>query len=248
MEKARNKLKILLMQIRKDRQVAAEELTSFARHANLDDAQFDILNVFKTPYFDHSILKGYDALWVGGASEANVLYPQKYPFIESAKKLLSRCCDIDFPVFASCFGFQLAVLALGGEVVDSFDDDFEMGTIPINIAVQGKKDLLMRDIENPFLAVSVHKQKVLKLPENCELLAETNVCVHAFKVKGKPFWAFQFHPEVDRDILVERLTIYKQKYTQNDAQLDQVLAHAVETPDANALMNKFVDRVLLGRG
>ena len=61
----RKDLKILLLQIRDDANVRKEELESFAKYSELDLAQIDVLN-------------GYHALYVGGASEANVLEPQKY--------------------------------------------------------------------------------------------------------------------------------------------------------------------------
>ena len=57
------------------------------------------------------VAPGYDALLVGGASEASVLEPENYPSVPHCINLLRHCIDVDFPVFASCFGFQLAVLA-----------------------------------------------------------------------------------------------------------------------------------------
>ena len=74
----------------------------------------------------------------------------------------------------------------------------------------------------------------------------TDACCHSFRVEGRPFWAFQFHPEVDRARLVERLTVFKAHYTEDDGELDRVLSAAGETPESNALPRKFVDRVLLG--
>jgi GMP synthase (glutamine-hydrolysing) len=96
-----------------------------------------------------------------------------------------------------------------------------------------------------FAAVAVHQERAPELPATCELLAETAACPHAFKVHEKRFWAFQFHPEVDRRILVERLTYYKDKYTDGDGHLQAVLDNALETPESNALVRKFVERVLL---
>lgn len=241
--KAKENIRILLLQIRKHEAVAAEELASFARHAGLKQSQIDILNVFKKPIFDSSVIAGYDSLWVGGASEANVLQPDKYRFIESAKALLSYCCDQSIPVFASCFGFQIAVLALSGEIIDS-DGEFELGTLPISLTKHAKLDTLFADTPDQFFAVSVHKQKAITAPPQTELLAFTNTCVHAFKVKDKPFWAFQFHPEVDRTILTERLSMYRDTYTGGSEQLEAVLKTAQETPESNLLMSKFVERVL----
>jgi GMP synthase (glutamine-hydrolysing) len=44
---------------------------------------------------------------------------------------------------------------------------------------------------------------------------------------------------------VERLTHYRDHYTEDSAHLEQVLATAQETPESNGLMRKFVDRILL---
>ena len=54
----------------------------------------------------------------------------------------------------------------------------------------------------------------------------------------------QFHPEVDYATLVERLTVFKAQYTDDDGHLDRVLAAAEETPHSNQLLQNFVDRVL----
>jgi GMP synthase (glutamine-hydrolysing) len=236
--------KVLLLQIRDQQRVRAEEFESFVAYSGLAREQIDVLNVFDTPHFGSEVLEGYDSLFVGGASEASVLEPGKYPFVGSSIRLMQHCLAIDMPVFASCFGFQLAVLALGGEIIRDASN-FEMGTIPIRLTESAAQDILFHDTPDNFRAVSVHKERAANLPEECELLAYTESCAHAFKVKDKPFWAFQFHPEVDRATLVERLTIYKAHYTDGDDHLDAVLASAVETPESNTLVRKFTERVLI---
>ena len=120
-----------------------------------------------------------------------------------------------------------------------------MGSLPISLSVAAKDDPLYNDTSDRFLAITVHQQLALREPEGCELLAYTEKCCHSFRVKGKPFWAFQFHPEVDKTTMVERLTIYKQKYTDNDQHLDKILSSAQETPESNILVQKFVERILL---
>ena len=238
-------LKILLLQIRDQQRVREEEFESFVAYSGLARDQIDILNVFDTPHFGSDVLEGYDSLFVGGASEASVLEPNRYPFVDSSIQLLQHCLQIDMPVFASCFGFQLAVLALGGEIIRD-KENFEMGTIPIRLSNAAAADVLFHDTPDNFRAVSVHKERAPSLPANCELLAYTESCTHAFRVSGKPFWAFQFHPELDRATLVERLTIYKSNYTDGDDHLDKVLSAALETPESNTLVRKFTERVLVG--
>ncbi len=240
----RGSLKVLLLQIRDGAQVRREELESFAQYSGLHPRQIDVLNVFDTPQVPADAFAGYDALFVGGASEANVLQPDQYPFVNSCLRLLSACIAQNIPVFASCFGFQLAVLALGGEIKHR-ETGFEMGTLPISVSLSATGDPLFGHLSEPFYAVSVHKQYADLLPEQCQVLAYTHQCIHAFRVFNKPFWAFQFHPEVDRRVLVERLTFYQQNYTEGADHLKQVLDAAVETPLSNALLARFVDRVLL---
>ena len=85
----------------------------------------------------------------------------------------------------------------------------------------------------------------MELPAGLDLLAYTSDCLHSFKLRNKPLWAFQFHPEVDRSTVFQRLAIYKEKYTENEAQFQEVLDSLVETPESHNLMLNFVDRVLL---
>jgi GMP synthase (glutamine-hydrolysing) len=242
--KERSDLRILLLQIRETEKVRQEELESFARYSKLDLKQFDVLNVFDQPDFDTNVAQGYDALFVGGASEANVLEPETYTFVANAERLLLQCIEDEMPVFASCFGFQLAAQALGREILDD-RDVYEMGTLPISLTEHAKSDVIFQGVPDGFLAVSVHQQKAMSPPEGCIELAKTDICCHAFKVIDKPFWAFQFHPEVDLEILIERLTYYKEKYTDDDGHLAEVLETAQATPESNHLIGKFVDRVLL---
>ena len=240
----RDELRILLLQIREQPRVRVEEHASFARYAGLDLEQIDILNVFDRPVFPADVSRGYDALFIGGASEASVLEPERYAFLESSCALIREVVATGQPCFASCFGHQLAVIALGGEVVRD-EATFEMGTLPISLTEEGRADVLFRDTPDGFLAVSVHRERATGLPKGCVELARTDACLHSFRVQGKPFWTFQFHPEVDRATLVERLTVFKDKYTKGDDELAAVLSSARETPESNVLMRKFVDRVLL---
>lgn len=220
-----------------------EEYESFCAYSGLAPAELDTLDAFARPVFGPEVLEGYDALFVGGASEASVLEPETYPFVPASIALMQHCIARDFPVFASCFGFQLAVLALQGTIIRD-ERDFEMGTIPISLTEAAAADPLFRDVPDGFHAVAVHRERSVHCPAGAVMLGFTPSCCHAFRVPERRFWAFQFHPEVDRPRLVERLTIYKAKYTDGDAHLDQVLTSAVDTPQANDLVRKFVDRVL----
>ena len=119
-----------------------------------------------------------------------------------------------------------------------------MGSLPISLRPAAADDLLFHDVTDGFHAIAVHRERSVQCPPGATELAYTASCCHAFKVENRRFWACQFHPEVDRATLISRLTIYKQSYTEGDSHLDKVLSSSVETPESNALMRKFVERVL----
>ena len=106
---------------------------------------------------------------------------------------------------------------------------------------------MFEGIDKEFFAVSVHRQYSSDVPICLEVLAYTDQCIHSFKHKEAPLWAFQFHPEVDRETLVKRLTIFSEKYTENKAHLKKVLDSAAETPESNYLVQNFVNNVLQQR-
>ncbi|MFT5720773.1 MAG: GMP synthase (glutamine-hydrolyzing) [Motiliproteus sp.] len=241
----RSELRILLLQIRNDTATRHEELHSFARFSGLPVSQFQVLNLFDTRVFGTEVVQGFDALYVGGSSEASVMDAANYPFVGPAQALLRHCIAIRLPVFASCFGHQLAAQALGVEIIRDAQQ-FEMGTLPISLTNEARSDPLYRDVPDGFMAVSVHRERASAVPQGCTALAYTDACNHAFKVDTAPFWTTQFHPEVSKAILVKRLTIFKDQYTDGDDHLQQVLDNAVETPESNGLLRKFVDRVLMG--
>ena len=233
------RLSVLLVQIRDHGAMRDEEVESFLRYGGLEAHQLEILNVFDTPEFEPTVADRFDVVLVGGASEASVLEPDTYPFVPHIIALLRRCIETNRPVFASCFGFQAAVLGLGGRIVRE-ETDFEMGTIPMSLSPEAKDDPLFSGVSDGFLAVSCHKESTFETPGNCIALARSPRCLHAFRVREKPFWAFQFHPELDRDCFVQRLGVFRAKYTDSDAAYEDVASQFKETPESNALLATFI--------
>ncbi len=153
----------------------------------------------------------------------------------------------EIPVFASCFGFQAAVEALGGKVIVD-KANMEIGTFPLTLTEAAADDLLLHDVPDGFWAVSGHKERAIRLPENAVLLASSERCpYHAFRIEGKPFYGFQFHPEVDPPDLTARITRYQSRYLDSPDLLSDILKDLHDTTIANQLIEKFVDRILLGK-
>ncbi|WP_367608259.1 type 1 glutamine amidotransferase [Legionella sp. W05-934-2] len=244
--KERHQLKILLLQIREDEETMLEEFYEFVQYSHLHEDQFTKLNTFKTKHFLPSVMDDYDALFVGGSSDASVLKEEDYRFVPDCKKLIRHCYKNNIPVLASCFGFQIAVEELGGKVILD-KENMEMGIYPINMHPEAKSDPLLHDYPECFLAVSGHKERAHRIPSDCIHLASSALCpYHIIKFINKPFYCFQFHPEVDRKDLITRITRYQRHYLSDDSELQRIINQSVDdTPFANKIIKDFVDRIVL---
>lgn len=97
------------------------------------------------------------------------------------------------PVLGICYGMQIIAGSLGG-IVDSARKK-EFGATQLQLLK--KEDSLFSDIPVNSEVWMSHKDEVLKVPEKCIVLAQTENCkIAAIKHKDKPVWGVQFHPEV----------------------------------------------------
>jgi GMP synthase (glutamine-hydrolysing) len=240
-------LNILLLQLRHDHDTLTEEHEAFAEYSGLRKEQIDTVNLFVTPSFDPYIVEQYDALFVGGSSDEGdaLIVPDKPVFALNTIHTLRHAYEIGTPVFASCFGFQAAVVAFGGEIIHD-KSRAELGTYDIRLTEEARDDVLLHDTPNPFHAVSVHEKLAAWLPEGAVTLAETDLCHHhAFTFPGKPFYAFQFHPEIDLEELERRLGRYKERYLESEEAFRALIDTAQDTSYANILLGKFIERIVL---
>jgi GMP synthase (glutamine-hydrolysing) len=119
---------------------------------------------------------------------------EKAPRVDIEKLLETK------PVLAVCYGAQYAAHNLGGAVAKS--NKREYGRANINIL---KQDIIFDEISDQTQVWMSHGDSILTLPEGFELIANTkSIDVAAYKSKNekfnKPFYAFQFHPEVTHSL------------------------------------------------
>ncbi len=99
--------------------------------------------------------------------------------------------EIDIPILGICYGMQLIVHVLGGEVEISSKREFG----PAHIEIL-ENDPLFHAIHSKEVWMS-HGDKILTLPEGFLSLAKTaNSPIASIKHKAKQIYGMQFHPEV----------------------------------------------------
>ena len=237
-------LSILLLQAREAGDEAKdEERLSFAEMANIDVGQivaFDLLK--EMPTLDQ--IQGHDALMVGG-SGAYYVTKGNLPGFEKLLEVLREVVEVGHPTFASCFGFQLLVEALGGNVV--YDpDNMEVGTYQLRLTPAGERDELFGYLPAVFRAQLGHKDRADTLPKGVINLASgDNTPIQALRVPGKPIWATQFHPELSREENLKRFNRYLDGYAalMSQDEIQQTLARFDHSPEANELIARFLNLV-----
>lgn len=117
--------------------------------------------------------------------------------------------ELGVPVLGICYGMQTMAHQFGGEVACSNVSEF--GYAQIRQVGNGG---LLHDIRdhideegNSLLEVWMsHGDKVVQLPPDFELIAETSSCpIAGMAHKEKPFFGIQFHPEVTHTLQGQRM-------------------------------------------
>ena len=232
---------VLLLQARKtDDPVREEEVLSFAARLKIPREQvvpFDLLDSSPTL----RLIQKYDALMMGGSGEYYVS-KKDLPGFEILQELLQEVVEIGHPTFASCFGFQCLVDALGGEIIHD-PENTEVGTFPIQLTLDGQLDPLMGTLPSSFLAQLGRKDRASRLPEGCTCLAFSSRSPYqSFRIGNLPIWAFQFHPELTRDDNRLRFERYIAGYAAHMSleEQEETLQKFKESPETEELLPRFL--------
>ena len=238
-------LNILLLQIRKpDDPMRIGEVAAFAESMNTSPERITTRDLIHNPP-SLEILHNADLVLIGGAGDYSV--PKGGAWLERALDDMRSLYAKRKPVFASCWGFQAVAAALGGSVAT--DSRFaELGTLKLSLTKEGMDDPVFRNLGSRFLAHVGHQDTVIQLPENAVLLASSDRGVnHAFRMPDAPLYCTQFHPELNRDIMIQRLNTYPE-YTELilGIPLKELTKNLRETPEANRLIREFIHHVFGG--
>lgn len=239
-------LSILLLQARQpDDAAKGEERASFAEMTGLEIDQIVPLDLLtETPSLER--IREHDALMVGG-SGAYYVTKRNLPGYQEVLAVLRQVVEVGHPTFASCFGFQLMVEALGGRVVhDPFN--MEVGTYGLRLTEAGRRDELFGYLPSSFRAQLGHKDRADRLPpETLNLAASDKSTLQAFRVPNKPIWATQFHPELTKEENLKRFNRYLDGYASlmSEAEIQESLGRFDHSPEANELLTRFL-RIVFG--
>jgi GMP synthase (glutamine-hydrolysing) len=181
---------------------------------------------------------------MGGSGDFYVS-KRNLPGFERLLETLAEVVEVAHPTFASCFGFQCLVEALGGEIVHD-PENTEVGTFELELTENGRHDPLIGILPDTFLAQLGRKDRASRLPESCRCLARSHqIPYQAFSIPDTPVWAFQFHPELDKGDNLERFNRYWEGYAPHMSleERERTLARFRESPETEKLLSRFTELV-----
>jgi GMP synthase (glutamine-hydrolysing) len=236
------KRRVLLLQIRNPHDPMREhEVQCFSERTALPRERvvsYDVVHA--TPSLAE--VRAHDALMIGGSGEYYVS-KRNQPALEPFFELLREVAAIGHPTFASCYGFQCMVAAHGGEVVHD-PSRAEVGSYDLELTEGAEGDPLFGALPRTFVAQLGHKDRADGMPEGFVNLARSErVGFQALRVRGKPVWATQFHPELDHLANRHRYAHYLEAYSSHMSSEEK--ARSLEafrpSPEASGLLRRFLD-------
>ena len=145
---------------------------------------------------------------------------EQAPWMLRAQEYLCSLVHHGVPLFGICFGHQLLAQALGGEVVRN-PRGREIGTVDFETV---ERDPLLSAATAPFRANATHADTVGRLPHGARVLARTALDPHAAVRFSDHAWGVQFHPETDREIAADYLSVRRELLEGEGIDVDALLA------------------------
>lgn len=222
--------------------MAAQEIRCFARSLECEPSAIEVFDLLKgAPSMQK--LQQADMLLLGGSGHYSAA--GEGVWLERALECLREIHRLSKPTFASCWGFQAMARAMGGKCIKDLPNA-ELGTIELTLSDAGRADPLFGELPPVFAGQAGHEDHVVMLPPDAVLLASSGrVSEQAFRFAGRPIYCTQFHPELDRTAMLERVVAYTE-YVERIARIpyDNFVHSVRETPEANSLLRRFVRHFL----
>ncbi len=111
------------------------------------------------------------------------------------------------PCLTTGYGTEVAASRMGGVVSTRWAELPQM--VNIVLTEEGRKDPLLADFPSEFLTYVGHHEAIEVMPDGAVLLASSMSCPVQMMRVGENFYATQFNPEVDSDVISARLNAYR---------------------------------------
>lgn len=234
----------LFLTTRDDDAAALADYGAFLLHTGLSEAELELFRLDLKP-LPNIRLDDYAGIILGG-SPLNVSDEDKSENQQRIEADLARLVHevlaVDFPFFGACFGIGVLGQVLGARVDGTYAEP--VSAPEIELTAEGAADPLLEHVEGSFRAYVGHKESLASTPEGATILAGSSTCpIQMFRVHENVY-ATQFHPELNGDLLTERVHRYLHHgYIDPDAAEDILTElRGVDVDPSHEVLAAFVRR------
>ncbi len=173
------------------------------------------VNFGRNPH-ERPSLEGYVALIIlGGPMNADDV--AAHPHLATESELIQEALQRDISIMGICLGAQLLAKALGGTILAGAGR--EIGWHDVELTDAGIRDQVLSTFGQQSQVFQWHDD-VIELPPGVVHLARSERCAtQAFRY-GEHAYGFQFHLEVDRQLIERWLRVPQNQAVFADGQLD----------------------------
>lgn len=236
-----------MVSTRPEIEAAEQEYESFRIHGVLETRDLHHVRLEEVDF-----LSGFQAGDVSGVFIGGSPYDVSSPMSsktrtqlrveEQVRELLSVALKEGVPVLATGFGLEVLSTYLGTETSTRFAE--ALGSSEIYLTAEGRQDPLLQGMPEVFTAFVGHHEGVGQVPAGATLLATSADCPVQMIRVGSSIYGTQFNPELDVDLFLSRLSIYKDAGYGDPGLIDDLLNQARTSEsghEAGHLIRSFVE-------
>lgn len=184
-----------------------EHLGVFSKILNQNNISYQYIKLFEQENIPN--LKEYAAIIILGGP-MNVYEEEKYPFLKKEVSTIKEAMKIKKPILGLCLGAQIIARAAGARVYSGKQK--EIGWFTINLTKNGIENKIFKNLEKQITVFQWH-QDTFDIPDNGKKLAASNLFPNqAFSI-GDNVYAFQFHLEVTKNMIITWIKRYDEELT-----------------------------------
>lgn len=125
---------------------------------------------------------------------------------EAARKLPQWVIDCGKPILGICYGMQLLVETIGGQITEGVHREYGQATLILEESLPASSSRLLTQIPSQQTVWMSHGDTVEGIENSFEVLGRTDSGVMAaISHKQHPYFGLQFHPEVHHSIYGKQL-------------------------------------------
>lgn len=187
------------------------EYQSFLRASGMDRRRLELVrfNLGGLPKID---LRRYAGVIVSGSPYGTLTPTGRKPATQvrterELTRLFGDVFDRSTPCLATGYGMEVACTLLGAPLTSRWAED--VGVTRIRVTEEGRSDPILAGFPAEFTTFVGHREACDAPPAGASVLASSEGCPIQMLRNGESFYAAQFHPELDADVIQQRLATYR---------------------------------------